>query len=252
MKLGDFTEMAQYYGYRIGYDQVCLEYIRNHIMKTLGVDSLRVADVGAGTGKLTMALTELGMTGYAVEPNAAMRREGMKNFENQIAFTWSEGTAEKTNLPDHCVDWVLMGDSFHWADSILAVAEFKRILKPGGFFTAIWKPRNIVSSELHQKIEEIVYQELPDLKRVSTGNSFTMEWMKERLGDTQTLVYMETDYEVTIPVERYMNIWRSVNDIQVQAGEEAFARILKNIEDFLHSRKEIAVPYKTKAWTARF
>lgn len=76
--------------------------------------------------------------------------------------------------------------------------------------------------------------------------------MRERLGKTQTLIYMETDYEVTMSTERYMNIWRSVNDIQVQAGEETFAKILKNIEQFLGGQKELTVPYKTKAWTARF
>lgn len=132
MKLGNFTEMAKYYGARIGYDLVCLEYIKDHIMKTLGSTNLKAADVGAGTGKLTMALSELGITGYAVEPNDAMREEGIKNFEDQETFQWSKGCAEKTNLPDHCVDWVLMGDSFHWADPALAVPEFKRILKWGG------------------------------------------------------------------------------------------------------------------------
>lgn len=158
MKLGNFTEMAQYYEYRVGYDLVCLEYIRDHILKTLDINNLTAADIGAGTGKLTMALNELGITGYAVEPNDAMRKKGIKNFENQKSFVWSKGSAEKTNLPEHCVDWVLMGDSFHWVDPTFAIPEFKRILKPGGFFTAIWKPRNIISSELHQKIEDIVYQ----------------------------------------------------------------------------------------------
>ncbi len=48
-----------------------------------------------------------------------------------------------------------------------------------------------------------------------------------------------------------MNIWRSVNDIRVQAGEEGFQRILENIEDILKDRDEIAVPYKSRAWTAQ-
>lgn len=252
MKLGNFTEMAKYYEYRVGYDPVCLEYIRDHIRKILEVDCVKAADVGAGTGKLTETLIKIGVSGYAVEPNDAMRQEGMKAFEKQDAFIWSKGCAEKTNLPDHSVDWVLMGDSFHWTDAALSIPEFKRILKQGGFFTAIWKPRNILSSELHQKIEDIVYRELPNLKRVSAGNKFTTDWMRERLGKTQTLIYMETDYEVTMSTERYMNIWRSVNDIQVQAGEETFAKILKNIEQFLGGQKELTVPYKTKAWTARF
>ena len=34
-----------------------------------------------------------------------------------------------------------MGSSFHWADTLQALEEFHRILRPGGFFTAIWNPR---------------------------------------------------------------------------------------------------------------
>lgn len=51
--------------------------------------------------------------------------------------------------------------------------------------------------------------------------------------------------------ERYLNIWRSVNDIQVQAGEEGFQRIMDSIGNILKECDEIAVPYKARAWTAR-
>lgn len=50
--------------------------------------------------------------------------------------------------------------------------------------------------------------------------------------------------------ERYMNIWRSVNDIRVQAGEERFERILHKIENMIEAEEQIVVPYKSRAWTA--
>lgn len=50
--------------------------------------------------------------------------------------------------------------------------------------------------------------------------------------------------------ERYMNIWRSVNDIRVQAGEDRFERILHKIENIIKSEEQIVVPYKSRAWTA--
>lgn len=43
--------------------------------------TIMVADVGAGTGKLTENLIELGLHGYAVEPNDAMRGEGISYIE---------------------------------------------------------------------------------------------------------------------------------------------------------------------------
>jgi hypothetical protein len=46
-----------------------------------------------------------------------------------------------------------------------------------------------------------------------------------------------------------MNTWKSVNDIQVQAGEEGFQRILKKIETIIQDMDEIEVPYRARAWT---
>lgn len=48
-----------------------------------------------------------------------------------------------------------------------------------------------------------------------------------------------------------MNIWRSVNDIQVQAGEEGFHRILDNIYKKLEGCSEILVPYRSRSWTVQ-
>lgn len=253
MKHGDFTELAKFYIDRPGYSLELLSFIRDHIAAVLGVSHVTAADVGAGTGKLTENLAQIGITGFAVEPNDAMRAEGMKLFDGKNTFTWSKGAAEATNLPDHCVDWVLMGSSFHWADAPVAMKEFKRILKPNGFFTAIWNPRNIESSELHQKIEDAVYHEIPHMKRVSSGKSITTEQMRERIGQEYKcpLIFMECEHEEIMSKDRYMNIWRSVNDIQVQAGEEGFKRILDNIEIILRDYHEIAVPYKSRAWTVQ-
>lgn len=252
MKHGDFTQLAKFYGNRPGYSKVVLECLKNHIFNTVGEG--KVADIGAGTGKLTENLSSLGLKGYAVEPNDAMRAEGEKVFQRNQTFIWSAGTAEETGLEDNSVHWALMGSSFHWADSERAVKDFYRILVPGGFFTAIWNPRDIESSELHMKIEDVVYSEIPNMKRVSSGKSITTEEMKEKLlsgGYFKDILFMEAFHAEVMSKERYMNTWKSVNDIQVQAGEDGFQRILKKIEDIIVDMDEIEVPYRSRAWTVQ-
>lgn len=251
MKHGDFTDLAKYYVDRPGYSTTLLSYIKANIQNELKRE-LVVADVGAGTGKLTENLEQIGLTGFAVEPNDAMRAEGQKLFAGRDTFAWKAGTAEMTNLPDDSVDWVLMGSSFHWTDAPKATEEFRRILKPGGFFTAIWNPRDIKRSELHTEIEDMIYDEVPNMKRVSSGGTVTTEIMLDKLGDIfEDLIFMECMHEEIMTKERYINIWRSVNDIQVQAGVDGFNRILNNIDNILKDYTEIAVPYKSRAWTAR-
>ncbi len=253
MKQGDFTKLAKDYINRPGYSLDVLRVIG----RNAGMDrrDFKVADVGAGTGKLTENLRELGLVGNAVEPNEAMRQEGIKQFENDSSFVWSEGAAEHTGLPEHSFDWVLMGSSFHWADTGQALEEFHRILKPGGYFTAIWNPRNIEGNELHEKIENLIQEEIPELKRVSSGNKKNIGDIEGKLLSTEyfsNLFLVEANHEVVMSKERYMGAWRSVNDIQAQAGPERFEHILKEIEKIIEPYQEIIVPYKSRAWTVQY
>lgn len=252
MKQGDFTKLAKDYVNRPGYSLEVLKMIG----KYAGMDreDFLVADVGAGTGKLTENLSQLGLRGNAVEPNDAMREEGIKAFEGNDSFAWSKGTAEETNLESNKYDWVLMGSSFHWTDAEKALTEFHRILKPGGFFTAIWNPRNIEGNELHEKIETMISEVVPELKRVSSGSKKNIGDIEGKLLSTRyfgNLIFTEAAYDIEMSKERYLGAWRSVNDIQSQAGPERFETIMKNIEDIISPYEKIVVPYKSRAWTVQ-
>ena len=252
MQLGDFTKLAKEYINRPGYSTELLTMIG----KYAGMDKegFTVADVGAGTGKLTEELTKIGLHGFAVEPNDAMRSEGMKLEEVSKSFKWSKGTAEETGLETDSVDWVLMGSSFHWADTKLALHEFHRILKRGGVFTAVYNPRDIEGHPLFEGIEQMIRDEVPGLKRVSSGSKSNVGDIEERLLSTDcfdNLIFTETSFTVNMTKDRYMGAWRSVNDIQAQAGPERFEKIMSNIEDMISSYDTIDVPYKCRAWTVR-
>lgn len=253
MELGDFTALAKDYKNRAGYSETVLQVIKSYIAALNGPIAA-VADVGAGTGKLTEDLERIGLCGFAVEPNDAMRAEGIALFNGRASFAWSQGTAEVTNLPDNCVDWVLMGSSFHWADAPVALEEFHRILRPGGFFTAIWNPRDLERSRIHMEIECTIQKMVPNLKRTSSGSRANMKDMDQKLLSTQyfeDIFLVEGPHEVVMSKERYMGAWRSVNDIQAQAGKETFQKILAAIEDQIAGLDQVVVPYLSRAFTVR-
>lgn len=253
MELGDFTKLAKDYVNRVGYSETALLVLKNHIEMQSGPVQA-VADVGAGTGKLTEDLANLDLRGFAVEPNDAMRAEGVKLFAQRDSFIWSKGTAETTGLADNSVDWVLMGSSFHWADAPVALREFHRILRPGGFFTAIWNPRNIESSPLHMGIEKKIQEMVPHLKRVSSGSRANMQDMEKKLLSTpyfEDLFLIEAPHEAIMSKERYMGAWRSVNDIHAQAGDALFEELLRMIEGEIRHLDQVVVPYLSRAFTVR-
>ncbi|MCB9092554.1 MAG: class I SAM-dependent methyltransferase [Halobacteriovoraceae bacterium] len=248
MKLGDFSKLAKNYIHRTGYPHSILKNLYTHAQ--IDPQKAITADVGAGTGKLTENLIELGFKGFAIEPNDAMRQEGQRLFTN-TPFKWSKGSGEKTGLPNNSVDWVLMGSSFHWTDPKKSLKEFNRILKPGGFFVALWNPRDLESSTFHMEIEEWLYKRLPKLKRISSGNNKYMKNLEYTLVQEnyfKDVTFMEESYQVEMTPDRYFGIWKSVNDIRAQIGEEIFQEFLDYIKFKIENKQSIIVPYKARAW----
>jgi SAM-dependent methyltransferase len=101
-------------------------------------DARFVVEVGAGTGKLTRALAALGLRVLAVEPDARMlsvlRERGLEGVE---------GSAEAIPVADGEADGVVAGSSLHWFELDRALAEFRRVLHPGGRLGFGWNHRDV-------------------------------------------------------------------------------------------------------------
>jgi SAM-dependent methyltransferase len=88
-----------------------------------------VLDLAAGTGKLTRALLGIGLDVIAVEPQAPLRDLLAASIGSERVH---DGLAEAIPLPDESVVAVTVADAFHWFDHAAALAEIRRVLRPGG------------------------------------------------------------------------------------------------------------------------
>lgn len=95
----------------------------------------RVADVGAGTGKLTSCLLARGLTVEAVEPDARMLAVLARN---NSAARCHESDSTAIPVEDQSLDAVLVADAWHWFDAEATISELHRVLKPGGWLGLVW------------------------------------------------------------------------------------------------------------------
>ena len=128
-----FAAVADDYEYgRAGYPPEAVAAVARGLGLAPGA---RIADVGAGTGKLTRALVEGGFDVVAVEPLPGLRERLRAVLPGVDALA---GTAEALPLPDASVDAVACADAFHWFAGPPAVAEFARAIRPGGGLALLW------------------------------------------------------------------------------------------------------------------
>ena len=109
-----------------------------------------IADIGSGTGKLTMALLEKGNTVFAVEPNEDMRKVAEQNLKAYDGFVSVNSTAENTGLKEASIDIITVAQAFHWFDRQRFRAECKRVLKPGGMVVLVYNRRNEKSEQARE------------------------------------------------------------------------------------------------------
>ncbi len=117
------------------YDRLRPGYPPGAIAAVLSDGARRVADVGAGTGKLTAALITRGLTVVAVEPDGAMRAVLTKQMPDVDVRA---GLAEALPLADASVDAVLFAQSWHWVDDVQAAREAARVLHSDGTLAMLW------------------------------------------------------------------------------------------------------------------
>ena len=110
------------------------------LLEPLADGDRAVADIGAGTGKLTRAVRGLGGTGVtAVDPDPQMLEALREKTPGVEAVT---GTAEALPLPDASADAATLGQAWHWVDPVAASAEIGRVVRPGGVLGLIWNVRD--------------------------------------------------------------------------------------------------------------
>jgi SAM-dependent methyltransferase len=126
---------ANYDAARPGYPA----WVFSSLRETCGVGAgSAVLEIGAGAGTATRALLTLGVNPLvAIEPDARSAAY-LRSAEPSPSLQVRTETFEAAELPAGGFDLALSATAFHWLDEPLALAKIAGLLKPGGWWAALW------------------------------------------------------------------------------------------------------------------
>ncbi len=245
----DYTELAAAYLKRPDYAAEAVEKMMAIAGVLPGGANVVVCDIGAGAAHLTLHMARKGLTVHAVEPNDAMRANGMHRTEQYKNVNWYEGVGEHTGQPSDTFQLVTFGSSFNVTNRQEALEESQRILKKGGYFACMWNWRNL-NDPVQSEIENIIKSYVKDFS-YGTRREDQTEVIRES-GRFEDIRSFSGRVVHEIPVEDIIEGWRSHGTLHRQVGDK-FGVVVDDIATYLHNlgKETIPVPYETHIWMAR-
>jgi SAM-dependent methyltransferase len=209
-------------------------------------DVRRVADLGAGTGKLTAVLRDVGVEAVAIDPSAPMLAVLGVSLPDARRV---RGTAEELPVRSGAVDAVVCGQAWHWFDPSRVNSEVGRILRGGGVTGMLWNMRDervawvAALGDAMENHDDTVAVMRPDTEPPSLAPFF--EATERRLfehtqqiapGDLAQLAFSRSHVLTRSPDDRD----------RILAQVERLAVTHPQLSD----RRSVELPYLTLAWRA--
>ena len=208
-----------------------------------------VVDLGAGTGKFTKLLAQIGADVIAVEPVEAMRTQLSGNLPGVRCLA---GCAEAIPLETSSADALVCAQAFHWFANKDALGEIHRVLRADGMFGLVWNVRD-ESVDWVAAITKIVTPYEGDAPRFHKG-----DWREPFDGEHFTALECTSfvHQHVGTPQQVILDRVLSVSFIAAlppheKAGVAAQLRELIASHPALRGRDTIAFPYRTEAYRCR-
>jgi SAM-dependent methyltransferase len=248
---------GEYDRYRPGYPEELFDMIAQRLpLPRLPL----VVDLGAGTGRASLAMAAIGWRVTAVEPGKPMLDMLRARAANEgLLISTLQASAEDTGLDAASVDLVTAAQSFHWFDKQRALAEMARILKPAGGLALFWNARDTSRSPFLADYEALLKRSLPkaDSGRYEwEGPEETRQAIEAHRAAFDALELTELQHEVLMTDEQFIGMAFTASYVRVGLSPDEQDRFRLDLAALLgrhglNDGRPFPIPYRLDLWTAR-
>jgi len=250
---------ADYDRYRPGYPQELFETIAERLALP---ERPLVVDLGAGTGRASLAMAEMGWRVTAVEPGGLMLEQlRARAADDGLIVATVQASAEETGLDVDSVDLVTAAQSFHWFDTSRALTEIARITRPGGGLALFWNVRDGERSPFLAAYAELLKRstdstEDPGIGRYESGGREETRRALEVSTAFEPAELVQLQQEVVMTPDQFMGMAFTASYVRVGLTPEQQDQFRLDVERLLAEHghtdgRSFEVPYRIDLWIAR-
>jgi SAM-dependent methyltransferase len=220
-----------------------------------------VVDLGAGTGRASLAMAEMGWRVTAVEPGKPMLDVLRGSAANAgLLISTVQASAEATGLDPASADLVTAAQSFHWFDGDGALTEMSRILRRSGGVALFWNVRDGERSPFLADYERLLAGHAAsrhDTGRYeAVGRKETARAFERHAAAFEPPELIHLRHELPMTGEQFAGMAFTASYVRVGMSpgtQERFRRELMALlgRHGLDDGRPFPVPYRIDLWIAR-
>lgn len=225
----------QYARYRPGYPEALFDYL-----DSLVPDKHRAWDCGTGNGQVAAELA--GRFGQVDATDISRAQLAQAHQADNIRYSLQP--AEKTDLPDHAFDLVIVAQAIHWFDFDAFYAEVRRTAKDGALLVVLGYGTVQVSPAIDDVIDHFYTQVIGAYwdaeRRYIDAHYRTIPFPFDELGTPAFDQRLHWSFEHFIG---YLNTWSAVRHFARQEGYNPVDRLQVQLEPLWgQAEREVCFP----------
>lgn len=168
-------------------------------------DRLRALEVGAGTGKATVAFASRGLRILALEPSPEMAGVARRNCAGFPRVRIEPVTFEGWQVEPQPFGLLFSAQAWHWVDPTVRHVKAAQVLAPGGALALMWhrirwrgEPLRDELEDLYRRLAPELYDQSPGFPELTPGREYSELFQDLRAtglfepADTRTYPWSQT------------------------------------------------------------